>query len=155
MFKPGDVVQYETLTRPDRWCREGTAVALEMNGMVRLVDTYWSLESDSHVLTADEAATAELRFNVDDYDELDVYHRGSPGTWERYAEADREVITEQHGHRRRWFLRKGAVEDRETIIANAAAEVERLELELESAQRRLEWAREDLAALTELKEGIA
>lgn len=153
VFNPGDVVRYETLTRPDRWCREGTAIAVKQGGVVRLLDTYWCLGTETHVLTTDEAATAEFRFNLNDYDELDVYDRGAPAKWERYAEADREVVTEQHGHRRRWFVRKGAVEDRETIVANAAATVDKRERELEVAQDRLAWARQELAAATTALDG--
>lgn len=145
----GDVIRYDTLTRPNRWCREGIAVAENRNGRVVLLDTYWCGGSETHVLTDEEAATGELLFNIGDYDELDRYSRNSPHTWEKYAPADRQVITEQHGLRSRWFIRKGATEDWPTQIANAEQVVEEKRGKVRSAQISLEWALVDLARVRE------
>lgn len=138
----GDVVHY---TPTDRWCREGIAIALWRDGRVVLLDTFWGSSGDQHRVTAEEAATAELMFNLADYDELDRYSHQSPDTWAKYAPADRKLITQQHGCQKRWFIRNGAKPDWATQIDNARAEVAKRESAAESALRAVEWAREDLA----------
>jgi hypothetical protein len=98
--KPGTVVRY----RPERtWCREGTAIA-DDNGL--LYDTYW--HSGQDVLSDAEAASAEVLFHLDDYEEIDRYQRMS-STWESYHPDDRRVITSQHRLQKRWLIRKDAV----------------------------------------------
>ena len=145
-YAVGDVVDYDTLTRPNRWCREGTAIGTATrDGRVILCDTYWSGGSETHVLTDAEIATARLRFNLGDYDELDRYSHRSPVMWKTYAPADRQTVTAQHGCHTRWFVRKGASPDWATQIANAREVVAERELDVASAQRQLDWAREDLA----------
>lgn len=102
--RENDVVRYVP-ERQSRWCRECLAVAVMWSGRLVLVDTFWGLRySDDHVLTDAEASTAELVFNTDDYDELPQYGGGSRDLWERYAPADRERITSQHGLQARWFI---------------------------------------------------
>lgn len=142
LFAPGDVVRY----RPSQHhCREGMAIAEERSGRIMLFDTFWASSGDRHVLTHDEIATAELEFRISDYDELDQSHRSMSGVWKKYAPADRQTITSQHGLQHRYFIRKGAAEDWPTQIDNARQELEEREREADSAQRRVEWAREDLA----------
>ena len=144
-FKADDVVRY-TSERRDRWCREGTAIACGDDAI--LVDTFWGgYGSDSHVLTPDERATAEVLFNIADYDELDRYNHGSEGTWRKYAPGDRTVITSQHGLQRRWFVRKGAQPNLPTQIQNAREAVAQAEEKLSSAQWWLDSARRELAEL--------
>lgn len=72
-FKPGDVLRYVAETTH---CRESTAFVTKDG---RAVDTYWRTygDGDPHRLTDDELATAEVRFNVSDYDALDPYSRAS------------------------------------------------------------------------------
>ncbi|WP_032384670.1 hypothetical protein [Rhodococcoides fascians] len=139
-FRAGDVVRY-TPERSDKWCREGYAVAVERRQQIELLDTYWRLSgSESHTLNEVEVESAELLFNLNDYDEL---HRRSEQQWEKYAPADRQRYTEQHGCVVRLFVRKGAVEDHATKVENARRDVDvRLE-ELATAQRRLTWAQEE------------
>lgn len=148
-WRPGDVIRYSTLTRPNRWCREGIAIAEERRCRVVLLDTFWGGGSETHVLTDAEADTGEWLFNIGDYDELDRYSHGTPSTWEKYAPEDRRVITEQHGLRSRWFIRKGASEDWATQIANAERALEKKRSQLRSAELSLEWALEDLSRLRE------
>lgn len=145
IYRPcaGDVVRY---TPTDRWCREGIAIAQDrtnLTGRAVLLDTYWG-NTEPRALTDAEADTAELMFKLADYTELDPYLYSSPATWDTYAPADRQLITEQHGCRKRWFIRKGAQPDWATQIANARGVVSARELELASAERRLRWAQEDL-----------
>jgi hypothetical protein len=142
-----DVVRYETLTRPNRWCREGIAIAEQRgSGAIYLLDTYWGHHtSETHVLSDPEIATAELLFNLDDYDELDKYSSGSKLKWERYAPADRRIVTEQHGCYTRWFVRKGAVESWPTKIENAQRELDKKREDLKHAQWHVEWAEQELA----------
>jgi hypothetical protein len=141
-FRPGDVLSYLA----ERYhCREGTALVRDDG---RAVDTFWgSLDSQAHVLTADELSTAERVFNVNNYDALDRYSRGSRLTWETYHPDDRGRITSQHGLQEALFIRKGATPDLATQIANARAAVERAEVEVRSAESSLKWRREDLAKL--------
>lgn len=147
-FRSGDVVRYDTLTRPNRWCREGMAVAERRNPYsVVLMDTFWMSGAESHLLTPEEIDTAELLFNVGDYDELDRFSPSSEATWQKYARDDRKVITAQHGLQKRWFIRKGATESLPTQITSARELVAQRESELQSAQHRLDWAREDLDKL--------
>ncbi|MBS69374.1 MAG: hypothetical protein CMK98_13710 [Pseudomonas sp.] len=148
----GDVIRYEPLTRPNRWCREGIAIAEDRGWRVVLLDTFWGGGTETHVLTDEEASTGELLFNVGDYDELDRHNPGTPLTWEKYAPEDRRVITEQHGLRSRWFIRKGASEDWPTQIANAERAVEdrracfsSARASLECAERRLQDVRQKAA----------
>lgn len=148
-FREGDVVTYE---RGNTWCRDGWAVARETrDGRVVLADTYWSGGSETHIVTIGESENGiKLEFNLDDYFE---FKRGSNGydpkmgLWQNFAESDRKVIPEHAGHRRRLFARRGAVEDRQTIIDNARAEVEDRKVKVESAQRALEFAEEALDRL--------
>ena len=144
-FRPGDVVTYH----PDqRHCREGTAIAEAPNGFdVVLFDTFWGCGGDQHRLTATEVAAAEFKFAIGDYDELDRYSHSSAGTWLKYAPADRQLITSQHGLQKRWFIRKGATEDLATQIDNAHEKVAEWERAVESATRSLGWARDDLNRL--------
>ena len=141
-WKVGDVVSYQPgpafKGQTDvRWCREGTAIAVaRADRSVMLVDTYWGTMSDAHMLADAEIETAELLFNLDDYDELDRYGRGSSYTWEKYAPTDRERVTSQHGLQVRWFVRKGASEDYGTKVQNARDRLADAESDLDSAR----WA---------------
>jgi hypothetical protein len=142
----GDVLRY----LPERHhCREGTAFVTERGDAV---DTYWSTTysyggADDHRLTAEELATAEVQFNVNDYDALDPYAGTSRPTWETYHPDDRGRISSQHGLQEELFVRRGAAPDLETQIANARAAVETAESNLWSAECRLAQCREDLARL--------
>lgn len=141
-FRAGDVVHY---TPAQHHCREGIAIAHDRYGKVVLLDTFWNCGGDQHALDTNEVLSAELIFNLGDYRELDQYNRASPVMWAKYAPADRQVITSQHGLTRRWFIRHGASEDWPTQIENARRELEQRELDAASAQRQVEWAREYLA----------
>lgn len=144
-LRPGDVLRYRPLGEFEpHWCREGLAL-VDDNG--HAFDTYWGTYGDHHRLTEAELASADLVFNVNDYDELDQYSRGSRLTWETYHPDDRARITQQHGHQERLFIRLGAEPSLETQIENARAEVEQAETDLASSERRLQWRREDLAKL--------
>ena len=151
-FAPGTVLTYTTLTRPNRWCREGTAIVVKSG---RAIDTYWgsTASTDSHVLTGEELATAEVLFLLKDYDELDIPRRESPATWKRYAPADRRRTTSQHGLQARWFIRKGAEPDLATQIANAQQNVADAEVALRSAERQLDSDRLALAELQKMGSG--
>ncbi|SIE37803.1 Uncharacterised protein [Mycobacteroides abscessus subsp. abscessus] len=146
--RPGDVVRYTPSTN---WCREGIAIAQDQlntrNGIQRhvLLDTYWHLGTETHVLEDNEAATAEFMFNLADYDELERYSHESPRKWEKYAPDDRQLITSQHGLQKRWFIRKGAKPDWATQIENARQVVTDRKRNLDFAQSDLRWANEDLA----------
>ncbi len=153
-FRVGDVVRYSPQPRfpgqrDVRWCREGTAIAEKRDdGRLVLVDTFWGSGSDNHVLTDAELATAEIRFNLNDYDALKEYPRGaSHDTWMKYAPAHRETVTAQHGLQSRYYIRKGAQPDLDTQIVNARAVVADAEAAVDSAKWHLECARRDLAAL--------
>lgn len=146
-FRVGDVVHY-TSERESRWCREGTAIAIERWGRVVLVDTYWNhLGSEDHVLTDAELATIRPMFNLGDFDELNQYDNGSRTTWEKYAPEDRERTTSQHGLQSRWFIRKGAQPHLPTQIENQREVVERIKSNLESAERQLAYEQNRLAEL--------
>ena len=134
----GQVIRYRS-DRADRWCREGVAIS---NDAGHFVDTYWMGMGDAHVVTASELATAEHRFWLDDYRELDRYGRGTPDEWAMYAITDRRRVTSQHGLQARYFVRHGAEYDLPTQLENALESLSRAEGDLESAQRRLERAEE-------------
>lgn len=142
-LRSGDVLWYVPETSH---CREGTAF---VNDRARALDTFWQPEGDgdSHALTDQELATAEVRFNVNDYEPLDRYSRSSRGTWETYHPVDRARIPSQHGLQEQLFIRRGASPDIGTQVANARERVAEAESELSLAERRLEWRREELAAL--------
>lgn len=144
-FIAGDVVEWSP---QDRHCREGTAIALETHGgQIKLFDTFWDGYED-HVLTDAEELTAEVLFNLNDYDEIDRYKRESQ-TWSKYAPEDRQRVTSQHGLQTRWYVRKGASEHWPTQIRNAEDAVAKCVAAVESAERHLRWAREDLARVEE------
>jgi hypothetical protein len=149
-FRAGDVVKYVPADRFDRWwCREGTAIATQRDGDIILVDTYWGSGSDNHVLRDDETATATLKFNLGDFDELP----SRPGVrlaWGKYAPADRELIPSQHGLQCRYFIRKGAAESLPTQVENATQALIDAESELRSAQWRVESRAKELAELRAL-----
>jgi len=139
------VYEYETLDRPNRWCREGLAVE---DGRGGLVDTFWQFGSEMHHLTKAEMETKRFVFDTQEYDELDANRgTGQKMLWEQYRPEDRATITSQHGLSVRYFTRKGAKPDLDTKIENATAAHERALVELQSAQRRVKWARRDLDEL--------
>jgi hypothetical protein len=139
-FTPGTVVRYKS-ERPNNWCREGMALADERG---RLVDTYWESTGEEHHLSEVEIATVEVLFNVCDFMELP---RHSEYTWPDYHPDDRQVITSQHGLRRRLLVRHGARPDLPTRIENAREAVREAEEAVASAESSLRWRREDLARL--------
>ena len=112
-----------------------------------LCDTYWGSGNDNHRLLPVELASAEILFNLADYDELDRFAHGSKGIWETYHPDDRRVVSSQHRLQFRWFVRKGAAPDHATKIANAEQKVTDCRVAVESAQWQLEWAQRDLDAL--------
>lgn len=138
-FKPGDVLRYQ----PDeRHCREGMAI---INDSGRALDTFWWYSGDEHLLTSNELATAELEFNLNDYNQADGSTRHiQKGKWEKYAPSDRGLITSQHGLQPHYYVRKGAVEDWATQINNARQKVDDAVAMAKSAQRQVGYAREDL-----------
>lgn len=144
----GTVVRYtpdESRHNP-RWCREGMAIADERG---RLVDTYWCTSGDQHVLNEVEVESVEVLFSLDDYRELDRRHER---TWQEYRPEDRQVVTSQHGLRRRLFVREGAEPDHDTKVSNAREAVAEAEREVASARGRLRSAQWDLDLLL-AKEG--
>lgn len=145
-LKPGDVLSYI----PERdHCRERTAFVTE-RGVA--VDTYWQGDyrggyQDAHRLTDDELATATVRFNVSDYDALDLYSKESRPTWETYHPDDRGAIPSQHGLQWALFVRKGAQPHLDTQIENARAAVEQADSKMRSAEATLARRRDELAEL--------
>lgn len=141
-WSAGDVLSYVPWWHH---CREGVAFVWD-DGVAR--DTFWRhTDTSAERLTESELATAELRFNVNDYEALDLYAHSSRPTWMTYHPDDRGRIPSQHGLQEALFLRKGSKPDPSTQIANAQAAVEEAESELRSAEHRLERCRQDLAAL--------
>lgn len=142
-FTPGDVLAY---TPERRHAREGTAFVTESG---HAVDTYWEPTGDaqSHVLTTAELATAEVKFNVNDYEPLDRYAGGSRSVWMTYHHNDRARISSQHGLQEQLYVRRGAKPDIGTQIANAEAEVKVAESAVRSAEYTLACRRRDLAEL--------
>lgn len=145
-FKPGDVLTY----RPDpsrhdpNWCREGMAI---VNAEGTAFDTYWASGSEAHRLQADELTTAEVIFNIGEYEELDGNRHGIRRTWETYREDQRQVVTSQHRLQARFFVLKGAQPDLDTQVMNARAALEKAREELVSAGRAIEWCTADLTRL--------
>lgn len=135
----GDVLRYHA---ERHHCREGWAVVAEHG----IYDTFWGLNgSDRHRLTGDEILTAEVVFNLNDFRCVTYEPEGKQ--WADYHPDDRREVPSQHWHCRDLFIRPGATRDLGTQIANARKKIGEREIELSSAQNRLEWAREDLARL--------
>lgn len=135
----GDVLRYHAW---DRHCREGWAVVVEHG----VFDTFWGLNGyDRHRLTDLELESSEIVFNLGDYRLVTYEPEGK--RWEDYHLDDRQMVPSQHWHCRDLFIRPGATPDLGTQIENARRKIEEREVELTSAQHRLEWAREDLARL--------
>ena len=144
-LRVNDVVKYKPDPRrhDPMWCREGTAIVMETvetGGRLDVRDTYWGSGSDRHMLTSEELESATVRFNLDNYEQV---NHG----WVEYHPDDREVVTSQHRLQRQEYVRIGAVPDHGTKVENARATVAEREAELASAERRLLWARQDLEAL--------
>lgn len=152
-FRAGDVISYTTLTRPNRWCREGTALGEMVNGTLMWRDTFWSYGGQQHVLTDDEVATGTLVFNVHDYEKLDestsLARSNSLRTWEQHHPDDRAVLTSQHGLVISYYLRKGAKPDLDTQIDNAKEALVMAKAEADAAQRAVARRQEELASLLE------
>jgi hypothetical protein len=149
----GDVVTYDTLDRPNRWCREGLAIADERGGRLLLLDTFWCGMTETHVLTEAEKATAVMVFNIGDYDELPD-QPGVADRWRTYHPDDRERITGQHGLTVRYFVRRGSRPDHETRVENAREAVEDAERAVRVAESRLKDAQGRLAdILAEIGDG--
>lgn len=118
-------------------CRDGQAIC-DGDGKPR--DTYW--HSEQYVLTDEELATAELLYLLDDYHEVRGEHE-----WQKYAEADREVLRRQHGCYVTWLVRNEAEPDLEMQIRNAYTKLRKAEEDLKHAGRDIEWAARDIAKL--------
>ena len=139
-LRAGDVLTYES--ERDNWCREGMAIVRKVAGKLIAVDTYWitSLSRSGsspydHVLTDAELDTASVSFNLDDFEVTNAQH----GSHLDYAPADRAVVTSQHGLQKTLLVRKGSA-----IVRKHVDRVREARQNLESAQRRLLWAEDDL-----------
>lgn len=134
-----DVYRY----RPQQHhCTEGIAVE---NDRGVLLDTFWGLDNSvglSHVVGREQYL--EHLGNLDDYERIG---RNSEHPFQDYAPADRLVVTSQHGLERALFVRKGAAPDHGTQVANARQALEDAVAAAESAQRRVDSARRELASL--------
>jgi hypothetical protein len=132
--------------RSQHHCREGMAVEI---GPGDLRDTYWGLDgSDRHKLTGAEVAGATFLFDTDDYEDVTSPHnREIPSAWADRAEDDRRVVTEQHGLRVRYFIRKGSEPSHEMKVTNARDALLRAQQKAEYAARAVEWAQRDLDEL--------
>lgn len=147
-YQPGTVLTYQTDRsaageRDAYWCREGMAVVND-DGIA--LDTFWQSSSEAHRLTSTELERAEVLFELREFDELDRW-RPDRQKWLTYAAEDRQSITSQHQLEQRLFLRKGAKPHRETVLDNLRTAMAEAESEFRSAERRLQHAQEDLAAL--------
>lgn len=87
--RPGDVVRYTPSTN---WCREGIAIAQDQlntrNGIQRhvLLDTYWHLGTETHVLEDNDHQPARPAKTV-------VHPQGCEA---RLGDADRERASGRH-----------------------------------------------------------
>src|SRR4051812_3135615 len=91
-FQPGDVIGYTPAGGTH--CRQATAVVREDG---RAVDTFWGLEnSQGHVLSDKELASAELRFRLGEFRKLGEHWDRKHDEWMTYAPADRQRIGSQH-----------------------------------------------------------
>lgn len=151
-FKTGDIVHY---TPEQHHCREGQAVAEERNGKIILLDTFWGVNgSDRHLLTANEIDSAELKFSLADYMQINLANAYiTRSTWEKYAKADRECVTAQHGLRKYYYVRHGAKPSWEQQIENAREELAEAERAVESAMRQVDSARRNLEYVIAQSEG--
>lgn len=140
-FAPGDVLRYSPTGGTH--ARQCTAIVLQ-NGNV--MDTFWGLRpgDGGHYLSPEELATAELVFNLNDYRKLGEHWEPKRDEWLTYAPADRQRVGSQGQWQSTYYVRIGAGPDLETQIENARVAVEDA---VHSAERRLQWAREDLARL--------
>lgn len=141
-FIPGDVIRY---TPGDgHHCREGMAIVAQQQAF----DTFWSGYGDRHLLTADELATAELLFNLADFDELDGNSRHmNEAKWNTYATDDRQLVTSQHGLQKRWFIRKGAEPSWQQQIANAREELDKALRDADQAVRNVGYRHAELTLI--------
>jgi len=143
-MKPGEVYAYTPISG---WCHEGTAIVAKCG---RLVDTYWGIDANpgEYAIHPDEVNTARLLFDMADYDMLYRYGRDtSKFRWEQFHTEDRQKVTEQHGCRTIYFVRKGAHHSLAQRITNAHRDLAEAEGELRSAQRSVELRKEDLQEL--------
>lgn len=142
-LREGDVLRYNS-ERENNWCREGVAVVhRRREGSLVAVDTFWGSSlrggfgADDHVLTDAELASAWIKFNLADYDEL------STGA-DDYAPRDRAVITSQHRLQHIYLVRKGATPSEAVIVSKYVDLVRQARDELRRAEGRLRWAEDDL-----------
>lgn len=144
----GDVLRYTP--EDGRWCREGMALVSQYpsSSLLRAHDTYWGSSGDRHLLTDDELQTAELIFNVMDYDEIGSNSRHmDEAKWSTFAETDRQLITSQHGLQKRWFVRKGAEPSWEQQIKNARGALDEALREADAAVRNVGYRHAELTLL--------
>lgn len=128
-----------------RHCREGVAADDRGDGFLR--DTFWgSGYGDRHVLRGEEAQSARLRFDTDEFEEI-VGRRGAPSAWTDRAPGDRQTLTSQHGLEVRWFIRKGSQPDRATRLENARQKVADALSAVRLAESSLRYAEGSLAAI--------
>lgn len=132
-----------TYTPKQRHCTEGLAIEDERGN---LVDWFWAGSRDSMLdkLVSRDAEDLELIANLDDYE---LTPREGRESSRDYALKDRLVITSQHGLQRTNYIRKGSTPDLLVKIENAREQLREAELAVESAQFRVERAKDALAQL--------
>lgn len=135
MTKPSDWIPgaYYRYTPTNRHCHEGIILAVQDEGGVYLVDTFWGARGDSAlsiVRSDDEGlATTELLFNPADGWELAGLYLAIAD----FDDDDVRIITSQHGLQKTIWIRTGSGPSNVKRLANARARTLEARERLDSA----------------------
>lgn len=130
-----------------RHCFEGTLVARDVDGEIRLVDTYWGIFGDGKSFSEKEAlekGSIEFMFNLEEVEKVDSHDRLY------YRDEDLFQISEQHAcvppcaHT---FKLKGAEKNNEKMIVTVNEQ-------MSEQRRKIEYASDELQRLAVKKHRI-
>ena len=119
------------------WCRNWTFRVRKYDDNYYMYDTYWSTGSDYSVeLTDENFDMFELLFDLDDVKEFG----GGYLKWMAYAYEDRfrEAVDSGGVNHPKYFIRKGAMPQKDLVILRIQNEIAVLQGELDYKKKELE-----------------
>jgi hypothetical protein len=144
VIKAGDIYRFRySVAERERMrftadhCFEGLLHVRELNGELRLVDTYWGIGGDGRMFTLQDAerkGTLTFYCNLHDVEPIKEYEQVY------YADEDLFTVSEQHAcvpRRVHWFKRKGAERNADKMLRVLGEQVRECQQTIASATRKL------------------
>lgn len=135
-FLDGDVIRYANSSH----CIDGTAIVSKSSygGNYLVHDTFWDTD---RTRVHHKPEDCELLFNLNNVRQV------KPHEYELYSEYDAYCLSTHHGHRKLYYVRKGASPSLHHQFKVAKEKLAYAEAEVESAYRRVRKELEDVVRL--------